>query len=159
MGPLMFTSWFSSRRTRVRATSAVRHNHYKPTFERLEDRSMLTVLFADVQDPNADLPGDNLYRQIQEAVDAASIGDVILVREGVYEPVVINTDGLRIQKASSGDAVIDGNLNLGDENGVEVNASGVTIKGLTVQKASGFGSFGNGFLVTGNNNTLTGNWA
>ena len=114
----MFSSWFSSRRAPARPTSSLRHGRCQPTFERLEDRSMLTVLFADVDNPNADLPGDNLYRQIQEAVDAASIGDVILVREGVYEPVVINTDGLRIQKASSGDVVIDGDENFGDENGV-----------------------------------------
>jgi hypothetical protein len=51
------------------------------------------------------VPGD--YATIQAAVDAASSGDIIQVRAGVYnENVVIVTSGLRLH-ASSG-AVIDG---------------------------------------------------
>ncbi len=151
----MCSSWFSSRRARVRATSAVRNNKRRLAFEPLEQRTLLTTLTVDIGDPTANDPGDNLYAQISEAVAAASPGDKIKVHAGIYNPFEVNTDNLTIREARhNSNPVIDGGFN-----GVRVKANGVTIKGLTMQKASGFGSFGNGFLVTGNNNPLTGNWA
>ena len=122
----------------------------------------MTTLTVDIGDPTANVPGDNLYAQISEAVAAASPGDKIKVHAGTYNPFVVNTDNLTIREARrNSNPVVDGNLNPGDENGVEVHASGVTIKGLAVQNASGnfFAGTGNGFLVTGDNNTLMGNTA
>ena len=52
--------------------------------ESLETRAMLTTLTVDIGDPTADAPGDNLYAEIQEAVDAAAPGDKIRVHEGTY---------------------------------------------------------------------------
>ena len=90
---------------------------------------MLAVLFADVDNPDADLPGDNVYRQIQEAVDVAAPGDTIKVRAGTYEPFVVNTDNITIREATKhSNPVIDGDLNAGDEIGVRINSNGVTVK-------------------------------
>jgi len=159
MGHLMFNNWSFFRRALTQPSSARPLDHRKPTFEPLEQRAMLTTLTVDLGDPSANDPGDNLYAQIQEAVDVASPGDKIKVYAGSYKPFVVNTDNLRIRGYSN--PVVDGNLNAGNENGVEVNASGVTIRGLTVQNASGsFGDgTGDGFLIKGNNNTFIGNTA
>ena len=157
----MFSSWFSSRRARVRATSAVRNDKCRLAFEPLEQRTLLTTLTVDIGDPTANNPGDNLYAQISEAVAEASEGDKIKVHAGTYEPFVVNTDNLTIREANANsNPVVDGDFNAGNENGVEVHASGVTIKGLIAQNASGNSLLiGNGFLVTGDNNTLIGNTA
>ncbi len=134
-------------------------NPYLPA-SRLNYESDSTTLIVDIGDPTANQPGDNLYAQIQEAVDAASAGDTIEVHAGTYLPFVVNTDNLIIRKANeTSNPVIDGDLNPGDENGVKVNASGVTLRGLTVVNASGVNANGTGFLVTGDNNWLTENRA
>ena len=107
-------------------------------FEPLEQRTMLTTLTVDIGDPTANDPGDNLYAQISEAVAAALPGDKIKVHAGTYDPFVVNTDNLTIREARrNSNPVVDGNLNPGNENGVEINANGVTIRGLTVINASG----------------------
>src|SRR5436190_16787292 len=46
---------------------------------RLEGRDVPAVLVVDSNNPAANAPGDNLYAQIQEAVDAAAPGDHIKV--------------------------------------------------------------------------------
>ena len=153
-------NWFSPLFSRSQG-SAPCGRRPRLAFEPLEQRAMLTTLTVDIGDPTANDPGDNLYAQISEAVAAASEGDKIKVHAGTYDPFVVNTDNLTIREARhNSNPVVDGDLNLGDENGVEVNANGVTIRGLTVKNASG-GSFfvGNGFWVTGENNTLIGNTA
>jgi hypothetical protein len=45
--------------------------------------------------------GDNLYSQIQEAVDAAAPGDKIKVHAGTYNPFVVNTDNFTIRDIPS----------------------------------------------------------
>ena len=144
----------------TRSQRSLRHTRPKRlTAERLERRALLAVLTVDIADAACNDPGDSLFCQIQEAVDAASAGDTINVHAGTYEPFVVSTDNLTIREATkSSDPVIDGALNAGDENGIEVNADGVTIRGLIV-RGSENGSFRNGFLVTGHHNTLIGNTA
>ena len=94
-------------------------------FEPLEQRTLLTTLTVDIGDPTANDPEDNLYAQISEAVAAASEGDKIKVHAGTYDPFVVNTDNLTIREANANsNPVVDGDLNLGDENCIEVNANG-----------------------------------
>ena len=154
-------SWFSVLFARPHG-SFPRGRRSQLAAESLEIRTMLTTLTVDIGDPTANDPGDNLYAEIQEAVDAASPGDKIKVHAGTYNPFVVEKDNLTIREAkANSNPVVDGNLSPGDENGVEVNANRVTIRGLTVQNASG--SFadetGTGFLVRGDNNTLKDNTA
>jgi len=158
-------SWFSSLFTRfqfIRSRGSVLCNRQsRLAFEPIELRTLLTTLSVDIADPACGDAGNNRYCEIQEAVDAASEGDKIKVHAGTYNPFVVNTNNLTIREARrNSNPVVDGDLNAGDENGVEINASGVTIRGLTVQNASGtFFSEGPGFLVRGSNNTLVGNTA
>lgn len=120
--------------------------------ESLERRELLTTLAVDIGDPGCDMDGDKLYCEIQEAVDAAEEGDKIKVREGIYEPISIVKDDLRIQAVGRGDVTIDVDAELNPDPGVVLNADGVTIKGLTVTGARGYG-----MLVTGDHNRLQNN--
>jgi len=123
--------------------------------ESLESRMLLATLTVNNANPVAcATPGDNLYCEFQEAVDAAKPGDTIRAHTGRYLPFTIKTDNLTIRPAlGSSKPVIDGSLNLGNENGVEVLADGVTIIGLTSVNASGDNSYGgDGFRIEGDNN-------
>jgi parallel beta-helix repeat protein len=97
------------------------------------------------------------FEEIQEAVDAASPGDKILVHTGTYSPVVIATDDLVIAAASPKSLpIVDAD---GSRVAVELSASGVEIRGIQAQNAFGDNDNEYGFLVTGDDNRLIGNTA
>ncbi|MEE9158165.1 MAG: right-handed parallel beta-helix repeat-containing protein, partial [Gammaproteobacteria bacterium] len=84
-------------------------------------------------------PGDLLFCQIQEAVDAASPGDEIEVEEGSYnENVEITTSDIRLD---GDDATVDG-TGLGGIGIHVVGASDVEIKGFIVE------NFDTGIVLT-----------
>ena len=75
------------------------------------------------------------YSTIQEAIDAAKDGDVIIVRDGVYyENLVINKSIILKSENGPENCTIDGN-NSGDVIVIVVN--GVTIEGFTVRGSGG----------------------
>lgn len=75
------------------------------------------------------VPGD--YPTIQEAVDAADPGDLVLIAPGVYnEAVNVATDQLTIRGLDRNDVILDGEFEL--ENGIRVlGASGVAVENMT----------------------------
>lgn len=76
---------------------------------------------------------DRTHRTIQEGVDAARPGDLVLIDPGTYrEAVRVDTDRLVIRGRDRNAVVLDG----GDEllNGFEVSADRVAIENLTVQR-------------------------
>jgi internalin A len=91
----------------------------------------------DLQDyPSAD------FTKIQDAVDAASPGDTIIVYPGTYiENVDVNTDNLTIQ-SENGVANCIVNASNPDAHVFDVTASGVNITGFTVQNATVGGNAG-----------------
>lgn len=76
------------------------------------------------------------YTTIGAAVTAASAGSTIVVCPGVYREDVIVPAGKPLTIEGSGDPLIDA---MGQDNGVQVLASGTTIEGLTVGYATGEG--------------------
>ena len=151
--------WFRSIRTKSAPGKRRRNSHRRPIVEGLESRALLTTFLVDINDPSADLPGDNLYAQIQEAVDAASPGDQIKVEAGTYQPFVVpeGKNNLTIREANANsNPVIDAD---GGLFGVKIEANGVTIRGLEARNATSGDDDAFAFTVTGNNNTLINNIA
>ena len=141
----MFLNWLSHTKTRKHEATARRQSGRPMRLESLEKRSLLAALLVSSDDPGA-------FAEIQDAVDAAEPGDTIKVAAGTYLPFEVNTDGLIIREATRrSNPVIDAT---GFDVGVALNANGVTLRGLTVENAEQ-----QGFLVTGDGNTLRDNTA
>lgn len=88
------------------------------------------------------VPAD--YATIQEAVDAAAPGDLILVSPGTYnEAVTVETDNLTIRGLDRNEVVLDGQLEL--DNGIRV----VGAKGVAVENMTATNYTSNGFFWTG----------
>ncbi|MEO0492876.1 MAG: hypothetical protein AAF081_05630 [Actinomycetota bacterium] len=85
------------------------------------------------------------YATIQEAVDAAAPGDLVLIDEGTYnESVVVETDNVVIRGVDRQTVVLDGMHSEDMANGIIVFGNGVAVENLTVQNY-----FSNGVFFTG----------
>ena len=121
--------------------------------ETMEIRALLATLHVDINDPGCANPGDNQYCEIQDAEDDAVSGDLISVKDGVYQPVVIDVDDITVEPASEDDQpLIDAT---GQTIGVAVRANDVSVSGLEVRNA--VGQLAAGFVVAGDGNTLSDN--
>jgi len=106
--------------------------------------------FASASDPSTApaegttiaVPGD--YGTIQEAVDAAAPGDLILVSPGTYhEAVNVQVDALTIRGLDRNEVILDGEFEL--DNGIRVlGANGVVLENMTAMNYTA-----NGFFWTG----------
>ncbi len=111
---------------------------------------------GDSSDAGADEPTDETaetsgtiavpadFATIQEAVDAAVPGDLILISPGVYnEAVNVATDELTIRGLDRNEVILDGNFEL--DNGIRVlGARGVAVENMTARNYTV-----NGFFWTG----------
>jgi len=89
------------------------------------------------------VPAD--YATIQDAVDAAEPGDLVLIAEGVYhEAVIVQTDNIVIRGMDRNTVILDGEHADGFENGVIVFSNGVAVENLTVRNYTGNGLFWTG---------------
>jgi parallel beta-helix repeat protein len=99
-----------------------------------QSESAPNIIYVD--DDLADYP-DADFTKIQEAVDAASPGDTIIVYPGTYiENVDVNKDHLTIQSENGAEATIV-QVATPDDHVFEVTADYVTISGFTVEGGTG----------------------
>lgn len=84
------------------------------------------------------------YATIQEAVDAASPGDLVLVEAGVYEESVdVQVENLTIRGVDRNEVVLEGGFEL--DNGIRVlETDGVAIENMTARNYTGNGFFWSG---------------
>lgn len=89
--------------------------------------------------------GDNKqFNTIQEAVDSALEGDLVLINPGVYnESVTITTDYLTIRGTNRNSVIVDGEFMR--ENGIQIyDTDGVSVENLSVRNFSLNGVYWNG---------------
>src|SRR5262245_53264426 len=99
---------------------------------------------AEKKSGTLNVPGD--YKTIQEAVDAADKGALVLVQPGEYhEAVVVNSPKIVIRGVDRNTTILDGDLRL--DNGIHVFADGVAIENMTARRYATNGFFWDG--VTG----------
>ena len=81
------------------------------------------------------------HATIQEAVDAAAPGDLILVGPGTYEEAVtVETDELTIRGLDRNEVILDGGFEL--DNGIRVvGANGVAVENMTARNYTNNGFF------------------
>jgi plastocyanin len=83
------------------------------------------------------------YPTVQEAVDAAGPGDLVLIGPGLYqEAIEVTTPGLVIRGVDRNRVVIDAGF--GAENVIDVYADGVAVENLTVINGSANGVYWGG---------------
>ena len=105
---------------------------------------------------NVDHRGNGAFNTIQEAIDAASDGDIISVSEGIYYERLVVNKTLTIEGANSDTTVLDASVpyNFGvNENGtaLEVVSCSISFSGFTVRNAL------YGLEIHSDNNTVLGN--
>ena len=159
----MLRNWFRSKQNRSGRSRPKRALESKLSFEHLETKSLLTTLVVDINDPTADQPGDNLYGQIQEAVDAAEEGDVIKVHSGTYDPFYVKKSNLTIREARrNSDPIIHNRTGASrrftESAGVFIASRNVTVKGLNVvNDFSDPSSQSSGFHISGSDHNIVDN--
>ena len=87
---------------------------------------------------------NNQFNKIQDAVDSALEGDLVLINPGVYnESVTVTTDYLTIRGTDRNSVIIDGEFMR--ENGIQIyDTDGVSIENLSVRNFSLNGVYWNG---------------
>jgi parallel beta-helix repeat protein len=106
--------------------------------------------------PSTLIVPDDGYKTIQEAINNASSGDIIFVRNGMYaENIVINKSITLIGEGRES-TIIDGKAT---GNVISIKASNVTISGFTIKNSDPFKGCGilierSGNIIIGNNNII-----
>lgn len=92
------------------------------------------------------------FFKIQEAVDAANIGDIVYIKSGkYYENIVINNSNITLKGENMENTILDGDIS---GNILTIIANNITIEGFTIINRYGYGVFSeinNKFLNIKNN--------
>ena len=101
----------------------------------------VTACGTDSSPRTISVPADTTT--IQEAVNKARSGDLVLVDNGTYnEAITVETDGITIRGVDRNGVILDGTDKYA--NGITVTSNGVTVENLTVRRYQQ-----NGILFTG----------
>jgi len=114
-----------------------------------DDQFIMSTIFRTAK--TITVPDD--YTTIQGAIDAARIGDTVLVRAGTYFENVVVDKTLLLAGENAQNTTIDGG---GTGNVLKISADGVNVTGFTIQNG-GTGTIGNVFLTEASHCVITEN--
>jgi len=119
-----------------------------------EDTETLAIHLpgTDVITVDDDGPAD--YDNIQDAVDAAGMGDIIYVYNGTYNEHVTISESLTLLGQNESNVIIDGG---GSGDCVQISSSDVAINGFTITNASRYGIYASSSDLSIEHVTITGN--
>ena len=103
-----------------------------------EDTETLVIHLSGTDVITVDDDGPADYDNIQDAVDAAGMGDTIYVYNGTYDEHVIVSESLTLLGQNENNVIIDGG---GSGDCVQISSSDVVINGFTITNASRYGIY------------------
>ncbi|HEC76709.1 MAG TPA: hypothetical protein ENI33_05585, partial [Thermoplasmatales archaeon] len=117
----------------------------------------ILAIAGNAKGATINVPAD--YPTIQQAIDNASDGDTIIVRNGTYnEQVIINKNNLSIQSEyGAANTIINATGQGTSYGGVVFDADGCTFEGFTVIDYSNEGYENKIIRINGDNNTIRNN--
>jgi len=102
-----------------------------------------------------DKGGDGDFLTIQEALDHCSDGDTIVVREGVYDELIVIDKSVVIMGTNTANTILT-NINQTSGVLVRINADSCTFKGITID-GPGYTTDMNGIEINSSNNVISSN--
>ena len=123
-------------------------------------RNLLLILILILGSAHAAIitvgPADEDYSRIQEAINNASVGDIIEVHSGTYLERLRFTKALTLIGLDTGQGMplIDGN---GSSSVITLSANGSTVQGFNLTGSGHCGCGSAGIQVTSSNNTVLDN--
>ncbi|MGB7532205.1 MAG: NosD domain-containing protein [Halobacteriota archaeon] len=91
------------------------------------------------------------YKKIQRAVDIAHAGDIIIVKNGIYNESIVVNKSITLRGEDRDNTIIDGG---GNDDVVKVIADGCEISGFTVRNS---GTYDAGIYLYSEDNVITNN--
>ena len=101
-------------------------------------------------------PNEEDYHQIQQAINHASIGDVIEVHSGIYKERLHVTKTMALIGVDTGEGMPVINAN-GSSSAITLMANGSTVEGFNLTESGHCGCGNAGMQVKSNNNTIRDN--
>ena len=97
--------------------------------------------YSDELDIKVDDDGSADYSKIQDAIDAANEGDVILVKSGIYKETITISKSIKLIGENKENTIIDGDIKTGllkkYTTVVEITSDNFYISNFTIQNAKG----------------------
>jgi len=97
---------------------------------------------------------DEYYETIQQAINAASVGDIIYVRNGTYSEQVVVNKTVSLFGEDKFNTIIDGG---GSGNVISLTADNVTVTGFSIQNSGSILTVGGVYIDHSVDNKITGN--
>ncbi len=97
---------------------------------------------------------DENYETIQQAINAASVGDIIYVRNGTYSERVVVNKTVSLFGEDKFNTIIDGG---GSGNVISITADNVTVTGFSIQNSGSILTVGGVYIDHSVGNKITGN--
>lgn len=120
------------------------HNNFHQTVS--AEENLITIHYVDIN-------GNENFSVIQDAIDYATTGDIIIVKSGLYFENIVIDKTIILRGDNNKNTIIDGR---GAGNVIKINAKNIEINNFSIQN-SGIYFPNSGINCTSDNNTISNN--